>query len=284
MAYHVSFACISNVGRVRPANQDNFFCAGRFLGDEAGNMDFPLQGSFGAGAPLLFGVFDGLGGEERGEMASFLAAKRFAGAALKKGSEQELVDLCLKANEDICAFAKENQVRRMGTTAALLAFSNAGIALCNIGDSRIFRFSSGKLEQLSEDHLGLAPFGKKAPLSQCLGIPKEEMRIEPYSCYLKPRDQDLYLICSDGLTDMVENPEIEKVLAETDPSGSQMDPRLLERTIVPGMEMAHLGGLGASARILLHKALENGGRDNITLILGYVEMEKSSFWQKIFSK
>ena len=68
----------------------------------------------------------------------------------------------------------------MGTTAAILAFTGNGVTLCNIGDSKIFRFCDGELEQISKDHVTVAAYGVKPPLSQNLGISPTELIIDPY--------------------------------------------------------------------------------------------------------
>lgn len=241
MTYQILYSCVSHTGNVRKLNQDNFACAGRFLQAGEEETAHPLKGAVSSKQPSLFGIFDGMGGEECGEVASLLAAK--AACAVTPGADPigELSRLCQKANADICAYAAENGVSSMGTTAAMLAFTPDGITLCNIGDSRIFRFSKGILEQISKDHVAAAPFGQKPPLSQCLGIPPDEMRIEPYLAQGAYAGGDRYLICSDGLTDMVTAAEIAETLSAA-PAGE------------------------ACAQ-LLQKALAGGGRDNISIIV-----------------
>jgi protein phosphatase len=133
-------------------------------------MDAPLVGTLSSLTPALLGVFDGMGGEECGEVASFIAAKNAASVKIGQQPLDALSAYCQKANADICKYTEENGISSMGTTAAMLAFDKDGITLCNIGDSKIFRFREGSLEQLSVDHLCIAPFGVKAPLSQNLGI------------------------------------------------------------------------------------------------------------------
>ena len=67
----------------------------------------------------------------------------------------------------------------MGTTAAILVFGKREIGLCNIGDSKIFRFAQNRLEQISVDHYAVGVYGRKPPLSQNLGIPEKELLIDP---------------------------------------------------------------------------------------------------------
>lgn len=211
---------------------------------------FFSKGTIYSNKPTLVGIFDGMGGEECGEIASLIAAKCAAETVIENNSIDSLVNYCKNANERICEYAKKNSIWSMGTTAALLAFANTEISLCNIGDSKIFQFIDGKFEQISMDHnISVAP-GLKPQLSQNLGIPTSEMIIEPYIAHGEYNDGDVYLICSDGLTDMVTIDEIIDVLKET---------RFEE-----------------SVNKLLELALLKGGKDNITIILCKVLRERRS--------
>ena len=201
----------------------------------------PVQGKVRAGKSAVFAVFDGMGGEERGEMAAYIAASTMAGKEKWSASEDDLTPFCIEVNNLICRFAQTNQVRSMGTTAAILKFGDGKIRMCNIGDSRVYRFTDDALQQVSRDHVSIGIYGRKPPLSQNLGIPEEEFLIEPYETTIAYRKNDRYLICSDGLTDMVTDAEIAEALA-ADPTE---------------------GALGK----LLRLALERGGRDNITMVL-----------------
>ena len=96
------------------------------------------------------------------------------------------------------------------------------------------------------DHVAVCPFGKKPPLSQNLGIPPAEMLIDPYFARGIYRDGDYYLICSDGLTDMVSPESIQKILYASQNSE-------------------------AASLEMLRTALFNGGKDNITFILCRIE-------------
>ena len=219
-------------------------------------MRLPLSGTIDNSYHPLFGVFDGMGGEEQGEVAALIAAKCASKLYIGNQSSVDLVEFCKQANKKICDYATKNNIVSMGTTAALLLFSEKDIFLCNIGDSKIFRYSNGELEQISVDHYAVAAHGLKPPLSQNLGIPAAEMIIEPYVAKGKYNSGDIYLICSDGLTDMVSNEIISEVLKkhEFEPAASK----------------------------LLELALENGGKDNITLILCKVERKPITLISKIF--
>ena len=250
MQYRVSYWCISHIGNVRSINQDNFICDGRFMDVNDEKMEFPLCGTKVSKENSVFGIFDGMGGEECGEVASYIAAKNASTLEIGKDSLTALSRFCQKANTDIYSHANENGISAMGTTAAMLAFTSKGITLCNIGDSKIFRFCDGLLEQISKDHVAVSAFGVKPPLSQNLGIPPTELIIDPYLAQGVYNHGDIYLICSDGLTDMVTSEDITKILIS-----KPIDKAISE---------------------LLSKALENGGKDNISIIL--CEIERKSEW------
>jgi protein phosphatase len=245
MQYNIHFACLSHIGNVRAINQDNYICDGHYRDPFVKNTEFPLCGIKVSKQTPVFGVFDGMGGEECGEVASLIAAKTAAALEIGKKPVADLLEFCHKANADICKYASENDITSMGTTAAMLAFVRKGIVLCNIGDSKIFRFSDGRLEQISKDHVAVAAYGVKPPLSQNLGIPPEEMVIDPYLAEGRYRIGDVYLICSDGLTDMVTTDEITEVLSKHVPN--------------------------EAIGVLLDRALGKGGKDNITIILCKIE-------------
>ncbi len=251
MTYRIPYFCISHIGRCRHTNQDNFICEGKFRKNDKDSESESVEtaGTVRSDRPALLGVFDGMGGEECGEEAALLAAEEASETPVNGDPEEMLLGLCKRANARICRFADQNGVQSMGATAALLAFGAEEIALCNIGDSKILGLTGRKLEQFSCDHVCAAPYGMKPPLSQNLGIPPSEILIEPYTARRDYGSGDIYLICSDGLTDMVPREEIEEILCEI--QGSEKDGRSLR----------------TAASALMNEALANGGRDNITVIL-----------------
>jgi len=217
-----------------------------------------LHGSVSCNDRSVFAVFDGMGGEEMGEMAAYIAASKMEDLPADNKPDSALLSFCHTANGAICRYAEDNGIGTMGTTAAIVLPEKKKVYICNIGDSKIFRFSKCKLTQISKDHISLAIGGKKPPLSQNLGIPESELIISPYVADQPYCDGDMYLICSDGLTDMVQTEDIERMLSIT------------------ARENA--------AKILLEKALENGGRDNITIILLSVRKVKKSFLATLFGR
>lgn len=257
MFFEIVYSCISHIGNVRNINQDNFVCNGIYMKTENYELEFPINGTVFTKTPALFGIFDGMGGEECGEIASYIAAKEAFNIVIKKDGVLTLKDYCKQANTKICEYAENNNISAMGTTAAMLLCTKDEITLCNIGDSKIFRFANGESEQISKDHIMISAFGTKPPLSQNLGIPPEQLLIEPYLSHGKYKNGDKYLICSDGLTDMLSFGEIKELL-ESYPTEE-------------------------AASNLVNRALENGGKDNVTVILLEIKQRKNEL-MRVFNR
>ena len=211
--------------------------------DDFSNLDV-LQSSVSC-----FGVFDGMGGESYGEQASFAAASEMQNQPGKpkrfyQTGGKYLNDLVQALNCAVFRRGQELLTSRMGTTAALLYLSGSHVYACNVGDSRIYRLRNHIFAQLSQDHVStrLSVSGGKAPLTQELGMNPEEVQLEPYIIKDDLRKGDIYLLCSDGLTDMVDNLMLSDILSKQT-------------------------NAEACAQALLKAALDGGGRDNITAII-----------------
>lgn len=249
MSYTLSAACICHTGKIRRNNEDNFYFYGRCLEADNDGLKTPVSTE----EPLRYGtcvaVFDGMGGENFGEDASFAAAHTM------QQTERSLADyliqprnylnrLALRINDAVVAAQKEKGTDRMGSTMVALYFTAKYAYVCNLGDSRAYRLRSGEFLQISHDHVDPRPMkpGHKAPLTQHLGIDPEDMLIEPYIAKGELKKSDQYLICSDGLTDMLTNFEIADIMLREKDTES-------------------------CVRSLVNAALEHGGRDNVTAIL-----------------
>jgi protein phosphatase len=245
MDYIIEFAILCDKGKVRKTNQDNFWHAGRFLDAQSDGLSTPFINTAAQVKNPVFAVFDGLGGERHGDIAAYLAAKTldsFDTVTSKDDLDAFLSSYCTAANKEICTYAKSKFVNGMGTTAVLLAFGAGDVYICNIGDSRAFLYNEAGLVQISEDHVMSLPTAKKPTLSQYLGIFEKEFVIEPYIARGGYNENDRYLICTDGLTDMVTEQEIADILCKEE-------------------------SVASAADALMHKAMANGGTDNITLIV-----------------
>lgn len=205
-------------------------------------------------------VADGMGGAAAGELASRIFAEiavrifdEFRGQ-----SEQEALEYVQKtfrlANENILEHVKENPHHKgMGCTAELLAFSHAGFVLGHIGDSRTYRFRNGQLKQLTQDHslvqdqidqgiitsIEARTHPMRNIILRAVGI-KEKVALDLIRG--KTVSGDLFLLCSDGLTDMVDDPVIAQILSLHHPL-----PQKVEK--------------------LIAVANSAGGKDNITVVL-----------------
>ena len=240
----------TNVGMKRTHNEDNFSII-----EESG----------------LYIVADGMGGHASGEIASKMAVdamREFFAATANdpertwpykmdraKGYEENRLITGIKlANLRIYDSAQRDPRQRgMGTTIVALFAVEDGVYLAHVGDSRVYRLRDGKLEQLTEDHSLLndyikmkrltaeeiANFPHKNVIVRALGMKdtvKVDTRLE------QPRASDVYLLCSDGLSGPVTDPEmLEIILAASD--------------------------LKTAASRLIARANDNGGPDNITVVL-----------------
>lgn len=250
-------ACGCSVGLRRENNEDNFCFQGRFLpADNQGQQEILTWSGTLAGRNL-FGVFDGMGGESHGETAAFLAASCAAellppkiirkilprARNVPKLLEKQITEM----NRRICEETRRTHSRRMGSTAAMLLFEGRRGWLCNLGDSPIFLLREDCLEQLSVNHTNEESLsqnhiiGRKPSLTQHLGIFPEEMILEPYIVPLDFKCGDIFLLCSDGLTDMVSRQEIGDILCRCSKPEE-------------------------AAKKLIDAAEQNGGKDNITVV------------------
>ena len=170
---------------MRTNNEDNFWCCGVRLPVHNQGVDGILAGHTQHWQLPMLAVFDGMGGESYGEMAASAAVEALGGfyeenkKTLKKEPVVFLTGACENMNEAVCRYSNENGIRSMGTTMALLSFSEKAIYACNLGDSRIYRHFQGKFQQISTDHVIGGKMLGKAPLTQYLGFQEENMALEP---------------------------------------------------------------------------------------------------------
>ena len=249
MPFMLDASCLCNTGKVRKNNEDNFFFDGRCLEAYNNGMEHPITIK---GVPCHeknVAVFDGMGGENFGELASYTAADCMLQITqtLKEHlffKRKILNRIYIKINDAVVAKQQELCTNRMGSTMVAIYFSHGHVYVSNIGDSRAYRLRAGKLSQLSVDHVekreGLAE--KKAPLTQHLGISSEDFLIEPFITKSKLRHKDQYLLCSDGLTDMLSEDEISRIMSDADSAEECVEK-------------------------LVDSALDAGGRDNVTTIV-----------------
>jgi len=243
----------TDMGRVRRNNEDNFYLCGRIKQDPDKTEDY-AENCVQSGR-YLFAVCDGMGGTQHGEIAAGIAVRTLQDFA--DCFDPKFSAYIETANRLICEETKARSARRMGTTLAALSICGETARCYNIGDSRIYLFRSGRLIQISEDHTqvqmmlrhGLISADAAADhpgrhvLTQHLGILPEEMIIEPYAAdEIQLKSGDIFLLCSDGLTDMLTDGDIAGILSEN-------------------------GRLKDKALSLIASALDSGGVDNTTVLL-----------------
>ena len=264
MAYQIEYAYTCHIGKIRNNNEDNFWCCGDSLEAQNQGMSHIRSGYMKQSEYPLLAVFDGMGGESCGEMAAFLAAEacgqhfKTAKDGIRNDPEEFLNEICESMNQAICDYGRTNKINSMGTTAALLAFAEDAVYSCNLGDSRIYKSDREKFYQISQDHvLGRSLFGK-APLTQYLGMEEENLQLEPSISRQEIKIGDRFLLCSDGITDMLSDGGIADILSRDIP-------------------------VAKTVEILVDRALKKGGRDNITVVLCEIMEQPRNMFRRVLN-
>jgi protein phosphatase len=263
-------AALSHEGRVRTNNEDHYLVArfGRSL--EALQTNLPAGAvpawSEEVGYALL--VADGIGGAAAGELASRMAISTLIGLVLQtpdwimsteaEGTEQRVQRMAERYRRVHAALQEQGRADLtlwgMGTTMTVASSLGARLVLGHIGDSRAYLFRGGELHQLTRDHTyvqALVDMGHltaeqvarhpyRHVLTRSLGGREPGLDGDFQQAWLADGDQ--LLLCTDGLTDMVDNAAIASVLG--------------------GAASAN-----AACQALVEAALENGGKDNVTVAL-----------------
>jgi serine/threonine protein phosphatase PrpC len=210
--------------------------------------------------PPLFVIADGMGGAKAGEVASGLAvsaveAERGDGAT----GEQRVTALIEEANRRVYRRATEDRdVHGMGTTMTVALVEDNEVAFGHVGDSRAYLIREGQLDQLTDDHSLVAELvrgGKLTPeeaeshpqrsvITRALGT-EPDIDVDTFS--VQAEAGDVFMLCSDGLTTMVD-----------------------DQTILDAVEQ-HRPDLKKAAKALVNAANRGGGEDNITVIFFEVD-------------
>ena len=194
-----AFAGVTDPGRRRRRNEDAYVCE-----------------------PPLFAIADGMGGAQAGEVASGLAAAVLEEATGDERGEERVASLIQEANRRVFQRSNEDAATSgMGTTmtVALVDNTDGTIAFGHVGDSRAYRVRGGELEQLTDDHslVGeLVRSGRLSPeeaeshpqrsvITRALGT-EPDVDVDTFTVDAEPGD--IYLLCSDGLTDMTSTRDI----------------------------------------------------------------------------
>ena len=217
----ISAACGCHTGRRRKNNEDNFFFAGRYMASDNNGLGSILEKSFSLKKDRFFAVFDGMGGGEYGEIASYIAAKateqylNAEEAANLAGKKDYLEKMCTHVNDRIFKETLRLNAEMMGSTLAGLYFTGSQVWTVNVGDSRCFLLRDGKLQQISEDQTDEAYMkengihGRKPYLTQYMGMDPEEVRVLPYADCLQLKKGDRFLILEALITDEEDETKLE---------------------------------------------------------------------------
>jgi len=205
--------------------------------------------------PPLFAIADGMGGAQAGELASSLAAGAVRGGeGAAGGGEDYVVELIQEANRRVYQRSSQDAaVSGMGTTMTVALVEEGAVFFGHVGDSRAYLIRDGKLEQLTEDHSLVAELvrsGKLSPeeaethpqrsvITRALGT-DPDVDVDTFSIPTQPGD--LFMLCSDGLTSMVEDDVILSTVEK------------------------HRDNLQTAAKALIRAANKGGGEDNITVV------------------
>jgi len=204
--------------------------------------------------PPLFAIADGMGGAQAGEVASRLATAALKEAGANGGGEQRISDLIQEANRRVYdRSSNDPNTSGMGTTITAALVEDDIVAFGHVGDSRAYLIRDRQMEQLTEDHSlvnELLKTGKlsreeaethpqRSVITRALGT-DPDVDVDTFS--VRAENGDIFLLCSDGLTDMVSEQSILDVVERN-------------RTDIEG-----------ALRALVKEANRGGGQDNITVV------------------
>ena len=239
MTAYARITAFTHRGRVRDQNEDTIA-----VGDWVSVVDMPgpEQTRHELGTPLACVIADGMGGHNAGEVASRYVVRRLA------GEPEELIDMrraaqTLRAidSELYRAMAADPDLRGMGTTVVGLVLAPR-LVWFNVGDSRLYRCEAGGLVQMSIDDVPPGP--RSGLLTQTLGGSFVQSEISPHAGEEPLNAADRFLLCSDGLTDMLASAEIEACMKHADFDAASM---------------------------LFERAMRAGGADNVSIVIASVE-------------
>lgn len=225
----------SDVGHIRSGNEDAYLVS-----------------------PPLFAVADGLGGHSAGEVASSIAVETLQDSAPRRVDAKALARAVREANTAVIAAAEDGRGRTgMGTTLTAAMIEGTHVVVAHVGDSRAYLLHLGELQQITEDHSMVADMVRRGTLTaeesrhhpnrsvitRALGS-DPNLLVDAFEVEAAPGDR--LLLCTDGLTGMIEDDLIEKILA-----GSRTPQLAVER--------------------LIGYANDAGGQDNITAVVVDIE-------------
>ncbi|MDD3745133.1 MAG: Stp1/IreP family PP2C-type Ser/Thr phosphatase [Anaerostipes sp.] len=234
----------THIGKVRTENQDAMF----FSDQPVGRLE------------NLYIIADGMGGHKAGGYASSYTVDRFV-SLIREDQSLDPIDMFIRAlrqiEVEIMEKCKEKTFENMGTTLVAATIFDGNLYIMNIGDSRLYYFHDGIMKQITVDHSYVQELVKAGEIDsvQMKHHPKKNLITRAVGAGIKDVEPDFFqlkkeegylLLCTDGLTNMVDDDEIEKIIEDH----SQLENK---------------------ASLLVNRANEYGGKDNITVVLVKIE-------------
>jgi len=303
----IEYSLVTHIGKVRKNHEDNYYtCDGEFIsvshqkdiGNGISEIRLNKTIELDPANPTVFAVADGMGGHKAGEVASNLVVTmldKCSKQASKKQNKESFLqlfkDVVLLINRVIAdRSSSKAELRGMGSTLAMMLFEKGKAVSVNVGDSRTYLYENGTLKQLSRDHT----FGQQL---RDLGMDEADdpeinrhrkalMRYMGMECDITEsiaeitqpiviNENQIYMLCSDGLTDEVSDESISEIF-KTSNNLNDVESKLLEAALN-----------GSEGKV--------GGIDNITVLLirfsGERQKEKTgtndkskTFFSRLFGK
>lgn len=263
----------SDIGISRSNNEDNYYLNGK-------KAEFYEQTSSAFQSPVssgVFAVFDGMGGQSRGEFASSLSATKldeYSKNIIRNGNTY--VNEYIEDTNNLICEEMNKAGERIGTTVAILTINDGIAQSFNLGDSSIYHLSKNKITKISSDHTVAEQMYRmnvltaeeaqndirKHRLTKHLGMFEREGDLRPYvSNNIRVSNGDMFILCTDGVTNAIGEKELKKIAYKFD------------------------GRCRKTVNAIIEKAIENGSDDNITvMVLRIVNSTNSSTFKRRFSK
>jgi protein phosphatase len=241
---HLKVEYLCHPGKVREHNEDGILVHLRFIRDERGGEEIEVGDS-----PVTVAVADGVGGAEAGEVASEFVLRTLAGTPAR--SVEEVIEVLRACQKELKVHARSFPEKvQMASTVAGIVFQEGKGIVFNVGDSRVYRERFGYLVRVSKDHSvveRLVEAGVISPeetrnhpqrhiITSAIGV--EDGDFEVFVREIPISVGDRFLICSDGLWEMLSEEEMEACLRSEEPLSSYFE-----------------------------RAMERGGMDNISIVL-----------------
>lgn len=239
----------SRVGCIRSNNEDMVLAYDKLLRSDFYQTEFMTENN----EHFVIAVADGMGGHRAGEVASELVLKnlQFYVSDLPRGLssselEEKMMEWLMSVNNTVNSRgAAYEDLRDMGTTLVGMLYYAGRYYWMNCGDSRLYQFREGHLKQLTTDHSLNTITGQKKHsnvITNCIGAGSKNLYLDMVECTADVKPGDVFVLCSDGLNDMVADDIIEGMLCQR-----------------------------ANANQLCEAAVEAGGFDNVSVVVFKIE-------------